>query len=37
MPGTYRMDLNSMSPSTAKWLYARGSRNSLNVDLKNSS
>ena len=30
------MDLNSMSPSTAKWLYASGSRNSLNVDLKNS-
>mmetsp|Transcript_9859 Transcript_9859/g.36605 ORF Transcript_9859/g.36605 Transcript_9859/m.36605 type:complete len:279 (+) Transcript_9859:871-1707(+) len=37
IPGTYRIDLNSISPSTAKWLYASGSRNSLNVDLKNSS
>mmetsp|Transcript_9082 Transcript_9082/g.20596 ORF Transcript_9082/g.20596 Transcript_9082/m.20596 type:complete len:222 (+) Transcript_9082:1187-1852(+) len=36
MPGTNKIERNSMSPSTAKCVFASGSRNSLNVDLKNS-
>mmetsp|Transcript_2218 Transcript_2218/g.5663 ORF Transcript_2218/g.5663 Transcript_2218/m.5663 type:complete len:218 (-) Transcript_2218:118-771(-) len=37
MPGTKRMPLNSMVPSTLKWFLARGGMNSLKVVLKNSS